>query len=356
MKKFLLSLILLPTLAFGLGDLAHNYVAERAATQVASTDVKLQSILTVYRDAYLVGSDYPDTGYVDGFNYGEDSHWPYFVNPFAQYIKKHYSNPNTQAEQIHRDKLIAFLLGVATHVKSDIVSHWTYYDYVALHDFGSKDQADWSKAHSAMDPASDFYVIVRKGIYNHPVIWWVPVADLVKIYKIMKDTKVIKETVTAKEIIEANAIYYIAMGLTENIIAYPAYAYDAYYRIPWGIKHLDDPNPKYGAFPEMARQSAQYMQSVWQNIQGQSPLETFSAKKMDVNPITVKLANFVRNAIKKNWLTIQPKTDKFGDVIFDSTSIQFTSEKAKATFQTKLKNLFSTAKNIKVIDHGCQQK
>ena len=337
-KIFLCCWILVPALSSALGDIAHNYVAEGVATQVAPTNAHLQSVLTINHNAYLVGSDYPDTGYVPGFHYGEDSHWPYFVTPFAAYIKKNCRDASTPEMQAHCDKLTAFLLGAVTHIKSDIVSHWTYYNFVALHDFGSESTDDWNKAHAAMDPASDYYVIVRKHIYDHPVIWWVPVADLVNVYAIMLQNKVISDTVTANDIIEANAIYYVAMGLTEDTIAYPAYSYDALYYIPWGIANLENPDPQYGAFPEMIRQSAQYVEDVWNSIEGNTPLATQPFQKTNIQE-TVRYADVVKKALADKLITITPTKDAFGDVTFTPTSLQYTSPDAKAEFKARLQQV-----------------
>lgn len=324
--------------AFALGDLAHNYVAEQAAEAIPAQYAALQMTINTNRDVYLVGSDYPDTGYLPGFNFGEDSHWPYFVTPFAAYIKQTCANTTSVASSEHCDQLTAFLLGVSTHVKSDIVSHWTYYDLVAAHDFGSNTQDNWNKAHAAMDPASDFYVIVRKGIYDHPVIWWVPVNDLVNVYTTMKQNGVIKDTITAQEIIEANAIYYVALGLTEDLVAYPVYAYDAYYYIPWGIAHLDDTDPTEGAFPAMIAQSAVYEENVWDAIHGQSQLVTFSpskAKTLSAQTVS-QSATLVKQAITDGLLTVKPQQDAYGDVIFTPESIHFASENAKAVFDSRV--------------------
>lgn len=343
MRSFFVLLLLLPALSFALGDLAHNYVAEKSAQQAQTTDARLQNVLTLYQNAYLVGSDYPDTGYVPGFHFGEVSHWPSFVTPFADYIKKTCAHPATPDLQTHCDKLTAFLLGVATHVKSDIISHWTYYDLVALHDFGSDNSDNWSKAHDAMDPASDFYVIVRKGIYDHPLNWWIPVTDLVNVYDTMYQKHMIEDRITAKEIIEANAIYYIATGLTEDVIAYPAYAYDALHYIPWGIAHLEDPDPAIGAFPEMTRQSALYIEAVWNQIHGQEKLENQLSKKIDGSLSGAPLMHFIKQSIDNGTLTIQPTTDSFGDVIFTKNTIHFSSPTAKTIFYAKASQLQESA-------------
>lgn len=332
----------LSTASLALGDLAHNDVAEGAAAQIPDSQGALKTLLATYQNEYLVGSDYPDTGYLPGFNFGEDSHWPYFVTPFADYIKTTCTNPSVD-QKVHCDQMTAFLLGVTTHVKSDIVSHWTYYNFVALHDFGSSSQDAWNQAHSAMDPASDFYVIVRKGIYDHPLVWWVPVNDLVTVYATMLKNNVIKDTVTADEIIKANAVYYVALGLTEDLIAYPAYTYDAIYHIPWGIANLENPDPQYGAFPEMIRQSANYIQDTWGYIQGNpTKLWSIQSKKMDANIVTQQAGALVKKAMDDHLIQVTPEKDAYGDVTFTPSSVQFTSEAAHQEFNNRLTVLKST--------------
>jgi len=321
-------------MAFALGDLAHNYIAENAENQAKTTDARLAAVLSVYHNAYLVGSDYPDTGYVPGFNFGEASHWPYFVDSFIDYIKTTYPAPTTEAEQEHRDRLIAFLLGVCTHIQSDIVSHHVYYQWVAQHDFGATDYKTWQKAHSAMDPASDYDVIVHKGITDHPVVWWIPVTDLVRVYQIMEAKNIIQETVTAQQIIEANAIYYVATGLPEDVIAYPAYAYDAIHYIPWGIAHFEDTDPSIGAFPEMSNQSARYIENVWQRIQNtqntsNNPYDKKTKWHYLFRANTGKTLQSIQNAVQTGMLKINPRYDAFGDVIFTPNSIQFSSTTKK---------------------------
>ena len=194
---FMISFTLMTNQSFGLGCLAHNYVAEQTAS-LLETETELYKIITDNWNEYLVGSDYPDTGYIPWATYGEITHWQPFANAFIDHLHSVYPNPSQK-----RDRLLAFLMGVGTHNQSDITAHWTYYNLVAEYDFDNKPDPGqaWNTAHQYMDPASDFDTIVNKGIHNHPVIWWVPVSDLVAIYQLMK------HDISALEIIRSNAIY-----------------------------------------------------------------------------------------------------------------------------------------------------
>ena len=228
-KCYLLLLLIIPTTFYvpinPLGCLAHNYIAEQTALLCKDSQPELYKIIQDNWNCYLVGSDYPDTGYMPGATYGELTHWQPFVDAYISYLHKAYPIPSSE-----RNKRIAFLMGICTHIQADITSHWTYYDLVALYDFDNLPTPDaaWHKAHAYMDPASDFYVIVNKMIFNHPAFWWIPVGDLVAVYELMG------HTISPTEIIRSNFIYYFAVGIDETVIALPAYLYDKNIAIPWG--------------------------------------------------------------------------------------------------------------------------
>src|SRR5262245_56122158 len=123
MRKSVMSSLLylvffaMPASCFALGCLAHNYVAEQVAPQLESSSPDLYSIISANWNAYIVASDYPDTGFVPGATYGEISHWQPFADAFISYLQDTYPTPSTQ-----RDRLIAFLMGVGTHIQSDITA------------------------------------------------------------------------------------------------------------------------------------------------------------------------------------------------------------------------------------------
>lgn len=345
MRRLLLVLGMIPVCVFGLGDLCHNYVANQAQAELSINKPEAAEFLARYHDAYLVGSDYPDVGYAPGHNFGELAHWPNFVDPFIAYIQATYPHPVSTTEQNHRDRLVAFLMGVGTHIQSDIVSHWTYYEWVAKKDFHATgtDAAvggkTYGKAHNLMDPGSDAYVTVRKGVWNHPTTWWVPIKDLVAVYAAMG------HQISADELLAANAEYYVMTGLDEDLIAYPEYLYDALYAVPWGMKYFDNPDPQYGALPEMAHQSAVYAENIWERAHTEPAVDVpqearmLGAKIDFSNPVQKEQLALVHHAVEMGWLKIVPHMDAFGAATFSPSSIKFNSDWARVQFQTALSSL-----------------
>lgn len=307
---------------FGLGSIAHNYVAKEVETLLGANSPQMQGIISAHANGYLVGSDYPDTGFVPGATYGEDSHWQPFVNAYIAHLHESYPTPSDS-----RDQLLAFLFGICTHIQSDITSHWTYYDLVAAHDFENKPDPGtaWSTAHQLMDPGSDFYVIANKQIYNHPSEWWVPVSDLVEVY-----AKMNKE-VSAEEIIRSNIIYYIATGLDENLIALPAYLLERYVVIPWGMSNLeteDTPELRIGAFPGQINDTVQYLNQVWLQYQTPATPLDFDAQQpkpgTSSRPSFTLAMTFAQKAVDKGWLTIEPLYNADGSITLTYDCITFT--------------------------------
>lgn len=342
-----LILSVIPVFALALGALCHNYIADQAQQMLAVDQPEAAQLLQKYHDVYLAGSDYPDTGFVPGHDFGEIAHWPGFVDPFIAYIRDTYTNPTTDADQTHRDKLIAFVMGISTHDKSDIVSHWNFYQWVAQFDFhGVGREAKiggkvYAKAHKLMDPGSDAYVTVRKGIYNHPTHWWVPIKDLVRVYKAAGHPEI-----NGDLLVEANAEYYVLTGLDEDLIAYPEYYYNALIAAPWAMKNFESSDVKYGALPEMIRQSAKYADDVWSRIEAPQTTAatiTFPKHVSGVADHQYKIAELqlIDHAIHVGWLSVTPTFDDYGDAIFTPESVKFNSALAKQQFNDTLKALIN---------------
>ena len=136
MKKILISVcffitLLCSPLTFAGGGIAHMLIAKEAIAKLP--DPALRILLLTNLDAYLVGAYYPDSGFVAGNQYGEDSHWDTFIETFANYIKEKYKNPANE-----NPKLVAFLFGCASHRVSDEVTHWVFYPLIKKHDFAKE--------------------------------------------------------------------------------------------------------------------------------------------------------------------------------------------------------------------------
>src|SRR5579864_858314 len=96
MKKIFLILFfnLFVSLAYAGGGITHMFLAHEVIAHLP--DPQLRNLLKDNYEAYIVGAYYPDSGYVQGTNYGEDSHWDPFVYAFADHIKEKYSHPELQ--------------------------------------------------------------------------------------------------------------------------------------------------------------------------------------------------------------------------------------------------------------------
>jgi hypothetical protein len=251
MKKSLLALCLLITLActhvFAGGGTTHMLLAKEAIALLPNQE--LRQLLLKHMDAYLVGAYYPDSGYVEGTGYGEDSHWDPFIHTFADYIKTAYPDFRKQ-----NPDLVAFLFGCAAHRVSDEVTHWTFYREIADHDFAG----DRQKAHDNADLGIDLFLIHDKAhSLSQPSHWWVPVDDLLAVYHLMG-----KDQYTAREINWGNAVI-STVGNGERIIApasYPIYQG----RMPWAAAHYYD--WAIGGMQIDELQIAQYQTALWQRL------------------------------------------------------------------------------------------
>jgi hypothetical protein len=237
---------LLPHPAHAAGGISHIYLARRAVAQTG--DPALRRLLEAHASAYAVGANYPDTGYLKGAQYGEDSHWDPFVYAYADYLKERYADPGAEAP-----RQVAFLMGVATHRVSDEVFHWVFLDAVAEHDFGG----DWDAAHRWGDFGLDLVVTVDKRQWlDHPTRWYVPVSDLVEVYRRMG------LRISRQQIIAANAAYFFA-GVGERLMA--PWTYRSYKkRAPWAVAHYDDATQ--GGYRAMQPQIAAYLDDLWRYL------------------------------------------------------------------------------------------
>lgn len=229
------------------GGATHIFIAE--LSRGALPDSRLKQLLIENEDAFFIGSNYPDTGYLPGANYGEITHWDPFIDAATDYINEKYPN----AIETH-PKLIAFLMGIASHRVSDEVWHWTFINHLADKDFGG----DWDKAHSHADIGFDMIIhIDKKRLLVSPNEWWIPLDDLLMIYERME------HKVGRDEIEQANHIYKSLMVL-ERVGApflYPYYKL----RMSWGRKHYQD--DEYGGFKEIESEVAAYLQKTWRRFE-----------------------------------------------------------------------------------------
>ena len=297
------------------GGITHMLVAQEAINRLP--DPQLRQLLLNNLDAYLVGADYPDSGYIEGNHYGEDSHWDPFIYTFADYIKEKYPDP-----AIQNPKLVAFLFGCAAHRVSDEIMHWTFYPIVAEKDFNG----DVNKAHSYADTGIDLLLNVDKNQwFTEPKVWWVPVSDLVGVYHRMG-----KDEYTAKEIIWGNSVLALA-NYSERLIAAPAYPY-LKWKMPWTTANYAD--WPVGGLTMDEQKIAEYQTTLWRYLH--KPSLRFMADVKITPEKTTPVTAFASQALASGAANVTTKTNADGSVELQTPVIRQTE-----AFQALLRQLLA---------------
>lgn len=303
--------------AYAGGSIAHMYIAQEAIQKLP--DAKLRNLLLDNLDAYLVGAYYPDSGYIKGNLYGEDSHWDGFIYAFAEYIKEKYPDPASQ-----NPKLLAFLFGCAAHRVSDEIIHWTFYNEAKRMEFNG----DYGKAHSYGDTGIDLLVNVDKSLwFSQPSTWWVPVQDLVNIYHRMG-----KDEYTAKQIIWGNVVISFA-GTGERMISAPAYPILKWKMMPWTAAHYYDWQK--GGILMDVQNVAEYETALWKRMNSKvvepapvmpphtdpakMPNKLLQAKSTKDNESA--FMDILRKAFESGIVSVGIKTNADGSVEFQAPTI-----------------------------------
>ncbi len=287
------------SLAYAGGGMTHMFIAEETIAKLPNET--LRHLLLDNLEAYLVGAYYPDSGYVKGTHYGEDSHWDPFIYAFADHIKENYSDPVVQ-----HPKLVAFLFGCAVHRVSDEIIHWIFYPVVKDRDFNG----DYNLAHEYGDTGIDLLLNIDKNQWMaHPATWWVPVNDLLDVYHRMG-----KDNYTASEIRWGNTAIFLA-GYGERIISPIAYPY-LRWRMPWTAIHYYD-WPDGGILMDEEKVAA-YMMNLWDRLNNKNLEKTnkttapSSLHRMYAE--TSPAVDFAQSAMESGAVTIPVKSNDDGSI------------------------------------------
>lgn len=307
------------------GGMTHMYIAEQAIERLG--DAQLRHLLWNNLEAYLVGAYYPDSGYIRGSHYGEISHWDPFIYAFADYIKEKYKDPVQQ-----NPKLVAFLFGCAVHRVSDEVTHFTFYNIMKVKDF----KGNWNKAHQYGDIGIDLLLNVDKRLWQtHPATWWVPVKDLLEIYKRMGEGPF-----TAREIINGNIAISLA-GYGERLISLPAYPY-LKLRMPWTAANYYN-WPEGGIMMDVDK-VAEYETNLWERLNNKSmkarPMPTFMSKIHGNTVENTPIIEFASAAIKEGVVSLNTQTNADGSVEITQPLVN-QGQKLRALLKKLISNLFS---------------
>lgn len=187
--------------------------------------VNYKELLLEHQDAYQAGTVFPDSFYPSICERGkfhdvsEHTHWTPFLNASIHYIRENYPLPWKEDTQ----KLVAFLFGITSHMVADVSWHSLGIQQGFLRTMGAIDfHGSYSEAHSAGDFGGD---VLSQSEFNFNYLarrWYVPVKDLLEIYKKLYG----REVITKHVIVECSYLQFLEMHGEMLAISklYPTYS------------------------------------------------------------------------------------------------------------------------------------
>ncbi|XP_015418993.1 PREDICTED: phosphatidylinositol-glycan-specific phospholipase D [Myotis davidii] len=172
--------------------------------------VNYRQLLLEHQDAYQAGAVFPDAFYPGICQRGrfhevsESTHWTPFLNASVHYIREHYPPPWEK----DAEKLVAFLLGVTSHMVADVSWHSLGIEQGFLRTMAAMDfHGSYSEAHPAGDFGGD---VLSQFEFNFNYLarhWYVPVEDLLGIYRELYG----KDVITKHVIVECTYLQFLEM-------------------------------------------------------------------------------------------------------------------------------------------------
>ncbi|XP_066208870.1 phosphatidylinositol-glycan-specific phospholipase D isoform X1 [Saccopteryx leptura] len=194
------------------GISTHVEIGHRALEFLHLPDgsVNYKELLLEHRDAYQAGTVFPDAFYPGICERGrfhevsESTHWTPFLNASVHYIRETYPLPWEK----DTEKLVAFLFGVTSHMVADVSWHSLGIEQGFLRTMAAIDfHGSYSEAHPAGDFGGD---VLSQFEFNFNYLsrhWYVPVRDLLGIYKNLYG----REVITKKAIVECTYLQFLEM-------------------------------------------------------------------------------------------------------------------------------------------------
>ncbi|XP_055262160.1 phosphatidylinositol-glycan-specific phospholipase D isoform X3 [Moschus berezovskii] len=209
------------------GISTHIEIGHRALEFLHLQDgsINYKELLLRHQDAYQAGSVFPDSFYPSICERGhlhdvsESTHWTPFLNASVHYIRKNYPLPWDE----DTEKLVAFLFGITSHMVADVNWHSLGIEQGFLRTMAA---IDFHNSYSEAHPAGDFGGDVLSQFefkYNYlSRHWYVPVEDLLGIYKELYGRVVI----TKKAIVDCSYLQFLEMYAEMLAISklYPTYS------------------------------------------------------------------------------------------------------------------------------------
>ncbi|KAM7053920.1 phosphatidylinositol-glycan-specific phospholipase D isoform 3-T3 [Molossus nigricans] len=194
------------------GISTHIEIGHRALEllQLQAGRVDYRELLLEHRDAYQAGTVFPDAFYPSICETGrfhdvsESTHWTPFLSASVHYIRENYPQPWGK----DTEKLVAFLFGITSHMVADVSWHSLGIEQGFLRTMAAVDfHSSYSEAHSAGDFGGD---VLSQFEFNFNYLarhWYVPVEDLLGIYKKLYGRAVI----TKNAIVDCSHLQFLEM-------------------------------------------------------------------------------------------------------------------------------------------------
>ncbi|XP_068951052.1 phosphatidylinositol-glycan-specific phospholipase D [Petaurus breviceps papuanus] len=166
-------------------------------------------LLLEHQDAYQAGSAFPDAFYdiCEGGKFrdvSEDTHWTPFLNASIHYIRQNYPLPWEK----DTEKLVAFLFGIMSHMVADVSWHSLGIEQGFLQTMGEIDfHGSYKDAHPIGDFGGDVLSHFELDFNYLGRSWYVPVKDLMGIYKQLYG----KNVITKNAIIDCSYLQFLEL-------------------------------------------------------------------------------------------------------------------------------------------------
>lgn len=219
-------LLALPMPLWAGGMAIHMFQSEKALERIDDPDLK--QLLTVHREAWISGTQYPDAGYSPGFLgqpshvWGEASHWAPFILEYltavkAQCLGRYLSDPDC-------GRLVAHFLGAAAHGMQDQVFDSLFIPKVTEVDHRGQETTDTGIDMILLQEHDRRAFVPRQ--------WYTPVDLLEGVYRRMGFSEA---EANRKQIITAAGIS--RLGNIGERIAAPALYHHFKAQMPWGSRN-----------------------------------------------------------------------------------------------------------------------
>ena len=226
----------------------HQFMAEFALEQGVAPHIA--EFLSPHTAVLMNGGSFVDAGYA-AFNseMSNQMHRTSFISAFAAHVRSTYSPPFTGHE-----RLLAFVMGTASHVANDGPYHSGFVAAVADHDFNG----DYDVAHTMCDTGLEFLTLTDFDRWWDLPCLWLPVDDIAAAFQRLGYSH------PEQDMIRGNMV----LGLAAYLERMVARAVDGFVIsvMPWGAEN-------YYGYPDGgllngACLTAAYYEDVWNQVHG----------------------------------------------------------------------------------------